>query len=118
MNVSQNLEPTASLDQCPLCGKENHCELSKPNGCSSLCWCHSQQIPAEILERIPKEARNKVCICRDCVDHSKEDSSSSVDESNGDAQDYYMEGGQLVFTAQYHLKRGYCCKSACRHCPY
>lgn len=32
--------------------------------------------------------------------------------------DYYMEGGKLVFTATYHLKRGYCCNSKCRHCPY
>jgi hypothetical protein len=32
--------------------------------------------------------------------------------------DYYMEGPNLVFTAAYHLKRGYCCGSGCRHCPY
>ncbi|MBD0258498.1 MAG: hypothetical protein ICV83_22505 [Cytophagales bacterium] len=32
--------------------------------------------------------------------------------------DYYLENGLIVFTAQYHLKRGYCCGSGCRHCPY
>jgi hypothetical protein len=34
--------------------------------------------------------------------------------------DYYLdsESGLLVFTEKYHLKRGYCCKSGCRHCPY
>jgi hypothetical protein len=32
--------------------------------------------------------------------------------------DYYLEGEKLVFTAAYHLKRGYCCNSKCRHCPY
>ena len=32
--------------------------------------------------------------------------------------DYYLEGGKFVFTAAYHLKRGYCCNSKCRHCPY
>ncbi|MEM8894962.1 MAG: DUF5522 domain-containing protein [Bacteroidota bacterium] len=31
---------------------------------------------------------------------------------------YYNEEGFLVFTAKYHLKRGYCCKSGCKHCPY
>ncbi len=31
---------------------------------------------------------------------------------------YFTEEGYLVFTAQYHLKRGYCCQSGCRHCPY
>ena len=32
--------------------------------------------------------------------------------------DYYMEGPLMVFTAAYHLKRGFCCGSGCRHCPY
>lgn len=32
--------------------------------------------------------------------------------------DFYMEGDRLVFTAEYHLKRGFCCHSRCRHCPY
>jgi len=33
-------------------------------------------------------------------------------------EDYYFEGSLMVFTAAYHLKRGYCCGSGCRHCPY
>ncbi len=33
-------------------------------------------------------------------------------------EDFYMDGDFFVFTAAYHLKRGYCCKSDCRHCPY
>ncbi|MEJ0034412.1 MAG: DUF5522 domain-containing protein [Bacteroidota bacterium] len=31
---------------------------------------------------------------------------------------FYMENGFVVFTEEFHLKRGYCCKSGCRHCPY
>ncbi|MBV6405962.1 MAG: hypothetical protein GFGODING_02747 [Flavobacteriales bacterium] len=26
--------------------------------------------------------------------------------------------GYLVYSARYHLKRGYCCGNRCRHCPY
>lgn len=33
-------------------------------------------------------------------------------------EDYYFEGPYMVFTAAYHLKRGFCCGSGCRHCPY
>jgi Family of unknown function (DUF5522) len=33
-------------------------------------------------------------------------------------EDFYYEGPYLVFTAAYHLKRGSCCNSGCRHCPY
>lgn len=33
--------------------------------------------------------------------------------------DYYLDDyGNLVFTEEYHLKRGYCCKNKCRHCPW
>ena len=33
--------------------------------------------------------------------------------------DFYMTAeGYRCFTEQYHLKRGYCCQSNCRHCPY
>lgn len=31
---------------------------------------------------------------------------------------YYSAEGYIVFTEKYHLKRGYCCKSGCKHCPY
>lgn len=31
---------------------------------------------------------------------------------------YYSEEGYIVFTAKYLLKRGYCCKNGCKHCPY
>jgi hypothetical protein len=33
-------------------------------------------------------------------------------------EDFYYEGPYMVFTAAYHLKRGFCCHSGCRHCPY
>jgi hypothetical protein len=32
--------------------------------------------------------------------------------------DFYREGAYVVFTAGYHLRRGYCCESGCRHCPF
>jgi len=31
---------------------------------------------------------------------------------------YYNEQGYMVFTAHFHLQRGYCCGNGCRHCPY
>jgi hypothetical protein len=40
------------------------------------------------------------------------------DKKFSDTPDYYWENGLLVFTETYHKKRGYCCKSGCRHCPY
>lgn len=45
--------------------------------------------------------------------------SSFSKRSNLDSEDYYLsEEGYIIFTEKYHLRRGYCCKSGCMHCPY
>ncbi len=31
---------------------------------------------------------------------------------------YFNKDGLLVFTEIFHLKKGYCCKNHCKHCPY
>ena len=33
-------------------------------------------------------------------------------------RDFYFEGQFIVFTAEYLKRRGYCCGSGCRHCPF
>lgn len=35
-----------------------------------------------------------------------------------EGEDFYREGPYVVFTEAYHRKRGYCCGSGCRHCPW
>jgi hypothetical protein len=40
------------------------------------------------------------------------------DQHVDEDEDSYFDGPYLVFTEKYHLKRGYCCQSGCRHCPY
>ena len=40
----------------------------------------------------------------------------TLDIEEGDF--YWTDEGYRCFTEQYHLKRGYCCESGCRHCPY
>ncbi|MBS1821717.1 MAG: hypothetical protein JST61_07060 [Acidobacteria bacterium] len=57
---------------------------------------------------------------------TKPEQSSSNDEAGTTGrqeqalapEDFYYEGPYIVFTEAYHLKRGYCCNSNCRHCPY
>ena len=48
-------------------------------------------------------------------DHSQEEDGAAVRLG---PEDFYYEGPWIVFTAAYLLKRGYCCNSNCRHCPY
>lgn len=35
-------------------------------------------------------------------------------------EDGYIDpdSGNWVFTSAFHLRRGHCCESGCRHCPY
>jgi hypothetical protein len=47
-----------------------------------------------------------------------DDSGDKKKQDEGREPDFYFENGLMVFTASYHLKRGYCCKNGCRHCPY
>ena len=35
-----------------------------------------------------------------------------------DTDYYFNENGLMVFTKEYHLKRGYCCKNECKNCPW
>lgn len=35
-----------------------------------------------------------------------------------EGEDYYLENGKLIMTESYHLKRGVCCGSGCRHCCF
>ncbi len=50
------------------------------------------------------------------------DSSDKTDDDKRpefkEGVDYYFENGLMVLTAAYLRKRGYCCGSGCRHCPY
>ncbi|HMJ71665.1 MAG TPA: DUF5522 domain-containing protein [Cyclobacteriaceae bacterium] len=51
----------------------------------------------------------------DGKDQKKDD---EKDEKREEPVMFYIENGLMVFTREYHLKRGYCCESGCRHCPY
>lgn len=39
-------------------------------------------------------------------------------KQNSEINFYYDEHGNTVFTAKYHLNKGFCCGNGCRHCPY
>ena len=53
-----------------------------------------------------------------CTISTVNESSIDVNTPLVEGEDYYLENGLFVFTTAYHLKRGYCCHSGCRHCPF
>ena len=43
----------------------------------------------------------------------------AADNNLKEGEDFYFnDKGQVVFTATYLSKRGWCCKSGCTNCPY
>lgn len=46
------------------------------------------------------------------------DRQSNENKLTAEEDFYFTPEGYKCFTEKFHLKRGYCCKSGCRHCPY
>ncbi len=97
------------------------------------CWCQEIIVPAQILNRLAEEWADPTCFCRHCLEtiariarehEGAEEILAEVrrvipqPEPALAPEDYYTEDGKMVFTTAYHLKRGHCCESGCRHCPY
>lgn len=52
------------------------------------------------------------------ADNEKQSTIKEAPDPLIEGRDFYIENGFYVFTESYHLKRGYCCGSGCRHCAY
>ena len=72
------------------------------------------------------------CLCPACLSEAISNLTPPVEEHSGlieqfrekdqpsflEGEDYYFEGGLIVFTEGFLSRRGFCCQSGCRHCPY
>lgn len=133
-----SLMSSAKQKNCSGCGDDFTCGAEGGNG---RCWC-------EDLPHLPLTAiAASDCLCPQCLSDAIQAAlqvgcavgDSALDSSRSSAaepvqattktdlrppslllegEDYYSEGGMIVFTASYHRRRGYCCESACRHCPF
>ncbi len=113
---------------CSRCNTVFQCGATEENG---HCWCN-------IYPPLFKPDPLNNCMCTACL-HSatKEKIDVYVTEMTVEKAlaankanelpktkhfiegiDYYLEISFWVFTEWHHLKRGHCCKSGCRHCPY
>jgi len=126
-------DPLTNDRCCPICGGANECRIA--NGClyKGPCWCEAASIPPAVVRHLAEIQLEAACLCHRCVvaiaAHavSLDTPSDVLSRVRADtclphlvqAGDSYLdEHGQIVFTAAYHLKRGYCCGNGCRHCPF
>ena len=110
--------------QCPVCGGPNQCRVANGQAYKGPCWCESFTVPAEVQRLLAATYPDRACLCGECLVHFAESIASpgsvaSPELTLVEGKDYYRdEFDRMVFTAAYHLKRGHCCDSGCRHCPY
>ncbi len=103
---------------CKRCGSRFECKV----GDVSNCQCSA--ISLSDASRKFLDNTYFGCLCADCLTEIESKVSSLTGKSfpkpNEQMENihYYIENGFYVFTEQYHLLRGSCCKSGCRHCPY
>ena len=57
-----------SESNCPICGKDNNCMAHS----GEPCWCNEVKIPQELLDLIPNDKKQKVCICLKCIQNFKD----------------------------------------------
>jgi hypothetical protein len=57
---------TSAIDpaRCPLCDQANHCGLAAGR---ATCWCFDAPVPADVLARVPLDARGVACVCQPCA---------------------------------------------------
>lgn len=103
---------------CKRCGSRFECKV----GDVSNCQCST--ISLSDVTRKFLDHTYFGCLCATCLTEME----SKVSVLNGKSFPkpseqienfhYYIENGFYVFTEQYHLLRGSCCNSGCRHCAY
>jgi len=107
------LQADPSVDparRCPACCGPNACQRSSPESWAGPCWCDA--VPRSPAVARPGGSASPACLCQACLTASPGVTS--------DGPDSYRDPvtGYQVFTAAYHLRRGSCCESGCRHCPW
>jgi uncharacterized protein DUF5522/cysteine-rich CWC protein len=111
---------------CSSCGESFTCG---PERAEEKCWC--EQLPhVSFVANQDQDCLCPTCLCEaikelNCRGHAAAKSvhpatqiAVNPPQSLVEGDDYYSEGGMIIFTERYHLRRGYCCENGCRHCPY
>lgn len=104
---------------CKRCNEVFECKSNDIENCQ----CNSVQISEETQQYLAKTNYN--CLCRNCLKELnvlvEKTKTTNFPKKSGEMIEgihFYMEGEYFVFTEFYHLLRGNCCKSGCRHCAY
>jgi hypothetical protein len=103
---------------CPRCNNAFECKVGDVSNCQ--CNIELSKNTREFLVKTDYD-----CLCVNCLLHfnhlvniSRKHGFPNQQELLIEGLHYYKENNYWVFTELYHMLRGSCCKSGCRHCVY
>ena len=102
---------------CQRCGSAFSCLVNDIANCA----CSFILISSETITYLAKTKYD--CVCNSCLNELNQMLEMITKESSSsqfmvEGLDFYYEGPYKVMTEYFHIKRGYCCGSGCRHCAY
>jgi Family of unknown function (DUF5522)/Cysteine-rich CWC len=100
--------PQHEIKACAACNQPFECRVG------DVLRCHCTSVELNEAQRQSLADTYDDCLCHQCL---QEFSDGAIPQKE-EAPDFYIENGRYVFTAHYLQRRGYCCGSGCRHCPY
>ncbi|GAA6173319.1 hypothetical protein NBRC116592_29890 [Colwellia sp. KU-HH00111] len=69
-----NTDEMINASLCPICQQDNNCGETLACGTgacntAAVCWCNSDEVQfsAQVLNKVPDNAKGKACICKRCV---------------------------------------------------
>ncbi|MEM6299566.1 MAG: cysteine-rich CWC family protein [Bacteroidota bacterium] len=107
------------IKYCPRCQNPFECKVS------NIMHCQCMHVELSKETSVYLESTEYDCLCRSClvelnqlIEKCKQLTFPRQSEGFVEGVHYYLEGENWVFTELYHLLRGNCCRSGCRHCAY
>lgn len=104
---------------CQRCQTSFDCRMNDITNCQ----CNSIVISEAGNDFLKKTKYD--CLCKNCLSDINQLTEMAKNQvfpmHSGDLEEglhFYMENGFFVFTEFFHLLRGNCCGSSCRHCAY
>lgn len=104
---------------CPRCHQVFDCQAKS----EKHCFCSSLDLDPATLEYLQKTHYD--CLCADCLTDLnakvlkvKAKPFDPKIKNLEEGEYFYKENGLIVLTELYHLAKGSCCMSGCRHCAY
>lgn len=114
MNAMSLEQLQGIVKSCGRCSTKINCMANN----ELPCECSKLSLSTETMEFLKKTSYD--CLCNQCLKELDSLVAIKIDKNGKLIENlhFYYEDAYVVFKELYHIQRGHCCKSNCRHCAY